>query len=720
MNEHDMPNQSNGGYSEQSSDFLSKAADACAEGDLVLGMHLYLAAYEKAATDPSIPDGMALSGLREAWNLACDLKERSMAEYVFEKLEPYLTRDEIAACASKLQNMALDRLAEYGFSREELEDMAEMISQDFGAGEASVVKVESISIPRASALNIVNGEPGTLIDANPAPSADDDDVSGVEAMFAPPAPTIREEASDAMDTNAPNKDDYATENAEPNTGNIASEKDSEDADRPDSRDRSKSGIQPNLCVADVNDFNPYDMYRDYSIGKSYHAATNEGSGAEVVTLDSERAQAHDAFAQSSKTTAATPEPELTMENVMAEARKDALQEQLDHIAGNTQFPRKMQAIDNVVAQSTSKDEAAEQAQAAHQPTQTSSPDGAPLQPAADQHSIAKRGEQTPQKAPKQVMPSMPNVPDMSNRQPNYSTLKGYDHAIAAMRGIGIGMHNDPEFLDLVATLNEQHGLTRPPALDTLVFRSPVVEDASRFVEATAAEIGLPVLRMAMEEGIQGMPVLVVMTQGNHRPRMNHAQNKFEAPAILVIEQLDTWSMPAPPENPEGIGNFIMANISRGAREAVNLIRSAVEDPDVFVFATATTTGEPDLFFLDLLEPLTIVDIDNPDEDERAAIWLEIADDHPSMRAIDRETLVRLSGGMPRYDMYLAAREAIEEAYKTGLVKRGYVPVTPQNIFEKLAACQPLESPEYQALEDEVVRNFLIDIENLDDLADNED
>ena len=50
--------------SESYNGYLKRAADACEAGDLVLGMHLYLAAYEKAVIDPNIPDGMALSGLR--------------------------------------------------------------------------------------------------------------------------------------------------------------------------------------------------------------------------------------------------------------------------------------------------------------------------------------------------------------------------------------------------------------------------------------------------------------------------------------------------------------------------------------------------------------------------------------------------------------------------------------------------------------------------------
>ena len=77
--------------------------------------------------------------------------------------------------------------------------------------------------------------------------------------------------------------------------------------------------------------------------------------------------------------------------------------------------------------------------------------------------------------------------------------------------------------------------------------------------------------------------------------------------------------------------------------------------------------------------------------------------------------MRLSSRMPRYDIYMAAREAIEEAYKASLVARRYVPVTADNLFDKLAAYQPLDSDEYRALEDAVVRDFRRDLDHLDDL-----
>ena len=118
-------------YGNSAADYLHRAAQACAAGDAVLGMHLYLAAFEKGAHGAYAPDDEAVEGLRQAWALACKLKERSLAEYIFEKLEPYLASDEVAACAEQLQRLALDKLEEFGLTREDLEDMTDMISQDF-------------------------------------------------------------------------------------------------------------------------------------------------------------------------------------------------------------------------------------------------------------------------------------------------------------------------------------------------------------------------------------------------------------------------------------------------------------------------------------------------------------------------------------------------------------------------------------------------------------
>ena len=64
MSDIDKPSQ-NSGCSEQPMDYLAKAAEACSAGDFTLGMHLYLAAYEKAVSDPHSSTGVAVAALRE-------------------------------------------------------------------------------------------------------------------------------------------------------------------------------------------------------------------------------------------------------------------------------------------------------------------------------------------------------------------------------------------------------------------------------------------------------------------------------------------------------------------------------------------------------------------------------------------------------------------------------------------------------------------------------
>ena len=473
-------------HSNSSTEYLRLASQACASGDAVLGMHLYLAAFERAQHgEGSAVDEAALEGLKQAWQLACKLKERSIAEYAFERLEPYLSSDEAAACAEQLQSLALDKLEEYGLSREDLEDMTDMISQDFlGFDAARLMRVEHVT------------EPSSACVAEAAPQAAQSaaaDEGGEEGEKAP----------------------------------------------------SVSEVQKSL--------------------------------AEAIQACGDDADAH------------------------------------------------------------------------------------------------------------AVVSSLENI--------TYRELVGYDETVKLMRDFGVGMQHDERFQELVELLNARHGL---------------------------GELGLPAIRMHMEENLQGMPVLCVMAQADRQPKLNAARNAFEGAGVLMLEDLDLWMSPMVESAGDDLGGFIMASLSRGTREAISLIRSAVENPDVFVLASSSEAGEIDPFFFDLLEPLSVIDIDFPTVSERDDIWMEIAREHPSLRGIDRASLVRYSAQMPRYDMYMAAREAIEEAYKASLVARRYLPVTADNLYDKLAAYQPLDSDEYRALEEAVVSDFRRELEHLEDLLDREE
>lgn len=480
---------------DKSFDFLEGAKKAKNSGNALLSMYLYLAAFQKSFDASSIPSESAIFGLKEAWSIACENKERSLAEYIFEILEPYLSSDEVTECAKQLQGLTFDKLEEFGLSREDLEDMAQAITDDFLGEDAAVASLESMM----------------------------------------------------------------------------------------------PGIFPENVSAHILPF----------------PSTNEKKEDDSIV-------------------AVEPDTELVED------------EQKDFFF-------------------------------------------------------------------------------LNDEDLNYDNIAGFDSTVRLMRDFGIGMDNDERYQQLVGMLNARHGVSSKPAPDTMLFRSQAREDAFRFISATLGELSLPSVRMHMEENFQGIPVLCVSANAVDFPKSRSLKDVFTNGGVLVLEDLDLWEPPEPMDVPEDGNPFLLMHMTRGAREAMNLISSAVENPKVFVLASASQNGVVDEFFLNILGPMTVIDIDYPNEEERKSIWMDIAKNHPSFRSINKRDLVSYSANLPRIDIYSAAREAVEEAYKIGLVTKKYRPITRENIFEKLAAYQPLDSNEYSKLEEEVVRNFQDDLNHLDDL-----
>ena len=382
MSENELPNQ-NSNCSEHPMDYLNKAAEACAAGDMTLGLHLYLAAYEKAVSEPGTSTGLAVAALREAWHLACDLKERSMAEHVFEKLEPYLSREEIAECAAALQDLALDRLEQYGFSREELQDMAEAISHDFLGGDASVVKVEHITIPGVGMLG------------------------GSDQLFA-------DVSIDVEQAQAPQDDVATTDQANPfeldRTGSeVAGESSDEDSASKEvaPRDAKKLGMN----VADT--FNPYDYYPPSSEGTSWRAATNVGSGwSESLGFDG---------------------------TTVFDSRFEGFSPIIKHedeleSTGDDSHENEASAASNLP-----KDADSEESQVSGQSQIESAKQSSADQPVAETQvqavvpSVVPTAKNVEQK-PHSSMPSMPGVAPVGVPAFNYSSLVGYDEAVHQLRG----------------------------------------------------------------------------------------------------------------------------------------------------------------------------------------------------------------------------------------------------------------------------------------------
>lgn len=501
-------------------EYMERAARARALGDNMLGLHLFLAAYGQAGTTDGAPSGLGLSALKEAWALALKLKERSLAEYIFEKMEPSLTAAEIKSCSASLQGLALDKLQQYGITMKDLEDVSEAVAREIrGDGSAVPAGIHEITM-----------FPGIL------------GPSGL-----------------------------------PGSGAV------------------RIGVKP--AGEGVPDRIPEDT------------------------------------------------PQAPAQNVPAQGRTEA---------------------------------------------------SAPAAPA----------------------PATPDEPFLEFRMQGlrYTDLAGYANAIREAKALGIGQERDPRYSRLVQDLNAAHGLSEPPALDPILISAPVREDASRFAFATVGELDLPLFRMYVEDNPHGLQALCMAAQATNDFKFDRRTGVFSGRGILLLEDVDLWEIPVIPESTdEGFNQFMAAQLSRGLREVYNFIRAAVEDPNVRVLVTCQSDSQLSPFFLDLLEPFKEVAIEMPNPGERASIWMQLVNDHPSLSGISVAMLVKNSANMARYDIYMAVADVLDESYRDDLNNGKASPVKASRLFEKLAAYQPLDSEEYRTLEEAIISDFRSDLANIDEL-----
>ena len=245
----------------------------------------------------------------------------------------------------------------------------------------------------------------------------------------------------------------------------------------------------------------------------------------------------------------------------------------------------------------------------------------------------------------------------------------------------------------------------PPLAPSCSARRRRRKDANTFMQAVVGELGLPAMRIQMQQGPMGVPMLCVTVSAKNQPRML-GRVALEAPSVLVLEDIDMWGAPLidAASSTEGEG-AMFASMSRAAREAVALVTAAVENPNIYVLASVGGEAPDQGYLYDLMEPMSVVDIYLPDELERRQIWETIASEHPSVQSLDMAMLTKMSRNLSRTDIVTAAREAVEDAYRAGLKARCYKPITQELMFEHISNFQPLDSTEYRALEDAVIADF---------------
>ena len=286
----------------------------------------------------------------------------------------------------------------------------------------------------------------------------------------------------------------------------------------------------------------------------------------------------------------------------------------------------------------------------------------------------------------------------------FDTLIGYDEEIARIRDLGILEGPDPEFVRFIEQMQQQHGLYNEPSGDFVLLHSSAREDADRLMLAVANELDRPTIRMRLVSGPDGRQALCIMTT------QSVGLEGFKDWGTLVLEGVDTWGAPDAPNMDLPYGEMLSSGMPNAAFKAISLIRSAISNPKVTVLASAYTEYMEASPMLKTLGHIRAFQVPLPSDAERDAIWDFLMDKHVSMSALDRVELVSLSRGMPRGDIFSAAREAVTRAYNESIERRRYIPVSRGNLLDKIAAYQPLESDEYRQIEDSAVEDLLGEIE----------
>ena len=523
--------------------YLAQAGRAVESHDLLLGMHLYLAAFEEIVQAEQPDESLALATLEKAWQLAMDIQERSMAEYIYERLELFVDQEQLEEYADSLQNLALTKLDELGLSSDDIRDMANMLNDELFTGEL------------------------------------------------PP-------------------------------------------------------------FMDVSQLGP--------------------GGEEILEMISQAARAE-------------------LAEMALAAEEGSAQTQDPKPSDN--MPQKVNPV------APHDDEAPKQEKPAPHAAHDDSRPRVRLRTA--KHHTKEAQEEVPATQPRAL-----------------DELDGYTRARAAIRDYGFGMEATQAGKELMKSLSEAYGIEHPPATQTVVFKAASRKDASIFMSAVATDMQLPLVRMTVEEGPQGIPMLCMMSTQEVSPRRSGGRLPSLDTGVLILEDIDQWGPMVLDhmlnEDMEAQGLTAQQAI-RGIQEALGFVRLAVQNPQCYVFASVDADNDLTDSFFDWLEPIEVFEIDLPTIHERYELIHSLSLVHPVLARLNLGEIVAFTNKMSREDIRAAVADALELSYKESLKQHRFVGLTRAQLAFCIAAYQPLDSEEYALLEQIAVADFLDDISNIDDV-----
>jgi hypothetical protein len=303
------------------------------------------------------------------------------------------------------------------------------------------------------------------------------------------------------------------------------------------------------------------------------------------------------------------------------------------------------------------------------------------------------------------------------RRLDYQALSGYTQALEHMRRFGFLSASDAAHRLFIERSAAMHGVSQLSLSDMFLFFGPAREDVSLFAHATAGEIGFPVLHISVDLDAQGNGTIKLVGPfkrglfGNPPDFMD-----MVTPCTVLIENIDLLQEMFDNEQQaikRGGAMFrgMMGVPARSMQaEITGYLRALRQKPGIVIMATAqgkATLREP---LRSLLGVIHEIEVASPREDERRAVLISFASEHPSFTELDIDRIAQLSEGLSRSELVSAAHAAVEEAYRVSLRTGRYNRVTLGDAMVQLAPFLDHESPQYQQVENEAVIQLAHDLE----------
>ena len=616
--------ESHNGFEKSAAFFLEAANAALLNGQPRLAIHLFRAAFEVESAFGNIISSPVIEGLRKAWDLACELGDRSTAESVFSDLSTYNSMEQNEKAGLCLQSLAMSQLEDMGITEGDLENIAGAISQELAGFDHEDLFDSLKSMLEQLGITSLNEEADNTQAVQRLPLFLPDITKFAEGEFE----SLRDHGSDP---------DFA--------------QDLTSGPSSDSIPGSNPGNEPDP----VADSNPV-------------TASEPAADSNPVTVPDSIPESNPSPANSS-----TQDPShAASDSTTYSAVNPAPGPVIDSASGLVSIPIPDRAFEQL------------------SPMQTG---------------LARIGKEL------RKFQDRKSEPEPARRL-NYEALNGYQRALAQMREFGFFSQTDEHRRSFVERAAAMHGLPKLSLDGTFLFIGSSREDVSLFAHATAGEIGLPVVQVSVDLDSQGNGVIKLSGPfkrgffGGPPDIMDMA-----TPCVVLIENIDYLqemfnNEQAAIQRNGGRFKGMMPGMGRSMQAEIGgYLQALRQRPGIITMATAMDNMTLRNPLRSLLDPINVVEISPPSQEERHDVLCAFASEHPSFTELDVDRLVYFSEGISRNELVIASHTAVEQAYRESLRSGIYNRVTLEDVLVQLSSYVDHSSPLYQQIEDEVVSQF---------------